>query len=308
MTTAELPEAGQRSEHLEAGQGSDLSQVGPPEDLSQVGPPEAGQPDARHTEPSGAGQPGTRPSELPEAGQRSALSQVGPPEAGQPTGRHSEPDLRQMTRIHLRPIASPMPLGFFAVAIASVVVGCSQVGLFPEGAGQAVALAIVPAFLLQFLVAALAFGARDVLAATLMACFSGLWLASALVLALQPTGGGRVLGVLNAVFAAFALMMASVAGRKRAMWLVLCAAVPRFTVGALAGLTDIAWIGRVSGCLGLLLALVAAYTAFALMLEDMRGTQVLPIGRSGPALHAVEGNLSVQLRDIERQAGVRRTL
>ncbi len=33
-------------------------------------------------------------------------------------GRRFEPDLRGMTRINLRPIASPMPLGFYAVAIA----------------------------------------------------------------------------------------------------------------------------------------------------------------------------------------------
>ncbi|MEU0743614.1 hypothetical protein [Streptomyces sp. NPDC006134] len=223
-------------------------------------------------------------------------------------GRHFEPDLRSMTRITLRPIASPMPLGFYTVAIASVLVACFQLGVFPETAGRAVALAILPAFVLQLLVGVLAFGARDVLAATLMACFSGMWLAAALVLALQPPGGTRVLGVLNAVFALFALLMASVAGRKRALWCVLCAAVPRFSAAALAGLTGVSWAATLSGALGLLLAAVAMYTAFALMLEDMRGVEVLPIGRSGPAHHAVEGELSVQLRDIERQAGVRRTL
>ncbi|MDI9883709.1 GPR1/FUN34/YaaH family transporter [Streptomyces sp. HNM0645] len=223
-------------------------------------------------------------------------------------GRRFEPDLRRMARINLRPIASPMPLGFYTVAIASVIVGCFQLGVFEEDAHRAVGLAILPAFVLQLLVGWFAFGARDVLAATLMACFSGLWLASSLTLALDPPGGMRVLGVLNAVFALFALLMASVAGRKRALWLVLCTAVPRFAVAALANLTGASWLGTVSGLLGLLLAAVALYTAFALMLEDMRGEQVLPIGRSGPAHRAVEGDLSVQLRDLERQAGVRRTL
>ncbi|MFJ9952102.1 GPR1/FUN34/YaaH family transporter [Kitasatospora sp. NPDC091207] len=225
-----------------------------------------------------------------------------------PGGRRFEPDLRRMTRINLRPIASPMPLGFYAVGIASVLVGCFQLGVFEDGARRAVGLAILPAFVLQLVVAVFALGARDVLAATLMACFSGLWLASSLVLVAEPVGGTRVLGVLNATFALFALMMAAVAGRKRALWLVLCAAVPRFTVAALANLTGAARLGTLSGALGLLLAAVALYTAFALMLEDMRGGEVLPIGRSGPAHHAVEGDLTVQLRDLERQAGVRRTL
>ncbi|MGG8407814.1 GPR1/FUN34/YaaH family transporter [Streptomyces sp. 12297] len=225
-----------------------------------------------------------------------------------PGGRHHEPDLRAMTRITLRPIASPMPLGFYSVAIASIIVGCFQLGLFEDGAQRAVALAILPAFLLQLLVGFLAFGARDVLAATLMACFSGMWLASSLVLAVEPTGGAEVLGVLNLCFALFALMMASVATPKRALWLVLCTAVPRFTVAAAANLTGVHWIAAVSGALGLLLAAAAMYAAFALMLEDMRGQEVLPLGRSGPAHQAVHGDLTVQLRNLERHAGVRRTL
>ncbi|MET9441221.1 GPR1/FUN34/YaaH family transporter [Streptomyces sp. NPDC006610] len=224
------------------------------------------------------------------------------------SARRHEPDLRSMTRINLRPIASPMPLGFFAVAIASVIVGVFQLDLLGADAGRAVALTILPAFVLQLLVAVLAFGARDVLAATLMACFSGTWLASALVLALEPPSGARVLGVLNLVFAFFALLMATVAHRKRAMWLVLCVAVPRFTVAALFSLTGAGWLGRISGVFGLLLAAVALYAAFAHMVEDMRGEEVLPVGRKGPAYDAVEGDLAVQLRNLERQAGVRRTL
>lgn len=147
-------------------------------------------------------------------------------------GRHHEPDLRGMTRITLRPIASPMPLGFYTVAIASTIVDCLQLGLFEDGAEHAVALTILPAFFLQLLVGFHAFGARDVLAATLMACFSGMWLASSLVLATQPPGGARVLGVLNLCFALFALLMASVARPKRALWLVLCTAAAALAVRA----------------------------------------------------------------------------
>ncbi|MFG3108950.1 acetate uptake transporter family protein [Streptomyces tendae] len=232
-----------------------------------------------------------------------------PPEWPTPeAGRYFERDLRQMTRINLHPIASPMPVGFFAVAIASFVVGSLQLGFLGDDAARAVALTILPAFILQLIVSVLAFGARDVLAATLMACFSGTWLASSLVLFLDPPSGARVLGVLNLVFAVFALMMASVAHRKRSMWLVLCVAVPRFAAAALANLTGAAWLGHLSGALGMLLAVVALYAAFALMLEDMRGEEVLPVGRRGPAHDAVEGNLAVQLRNLERQAGVRRTL
>ncbi|MFJ7494560.1 hypothetical protein ACIQZB_25815 [Streptomyces sp. NPDC097727] len=163
-------------------------------------------------------------------------------------------------------------------------------------------------FILQLIVSILAFGARDVLTATLMACFSGTWLANSLVPALEPPSGTEVLGLLNLVFAVFALLMATVAHRKPVMWFVLCVAVPRFAVTALFNFTGAAWLGYVSGALGLLLAGVAMYAAFAPALKDMRGEEVLPVGRRCPAYDAVEGDLAARLRNLERQAGVRRTL
>ena len=59
--------------------------------------------------------------------------------------------------------------------------------------------------------------------------------------------------------------------------------------------------------LGFLLTAVALYAAYALLLEDSRGHEVLPVGRLGPARHATNDNLAFQLRDIERQAGLRHT-
>ncbi|MFB6889237.1 GPR1/FUN34/YaaH family transporter [Kitasatospora sp. NPDC056327] len=225
-----------------------------------------------------------------------------------PAARRFEPDLRAMTRINLRPIASPMPLGFFTVAIASVLTGCLQLGILGPGARAAVALCVLPAFFLQILVSVLAFGARDVIAATLMGVFAGSWLAYSLVLFSGAADGLRVLGVFNLAFLCFGALMASVTGPKRALWFVLVASLPRWAATGLAGLTGSEWLTRTSGVLGLLVAVVAGYAAFALMLEDMRSEEVLPIGRSGPAHTAVEGDLAVQLRNLERQAGVRRTL
>lgn len=225
-----------------------------------------------------------------------------------PTGRRFEPDLRSMTRINLRPIASPMPLGFFTVAIASVMTGCLQLGLFEAEARAAVALCVLPAFALQFLVSILAFGARDVIAATLMGVFAGSWLAYSLVMFSGVADGLRVLGVFNLAFLFFGALMVAVTRPKRALWFVLVVSLPRWAATGLSGLTGAEWLTRTSGVLGLLVALVAMYAAFALMLEDMRSEEVLPIGRSGPAHAAVEGDLAVQLRNLERQAGVRRTL
>lgn len=224
------------------------------------------------------------------------------------SGRHFEPDLRSMTRINLRPMASPMPLGFFTVAIASVMTGCVQLGVFDDTERPAVALCVLPAFALQFLVSVLAFGARDVIAATLMGTFAGSWLTYALVTGTGAAGGQKALGVFNLAFLVFGVLMAAVTRPKPALWLVLVVSLPRWAATGLAGLTGADVLNRISGALGFAVALVAGYAAFALMLEDMRNEEVLPIGRSGPARAAVEGDLSVQLRNLERQAGVRRTL
>ncbi|MEV6552312.1 GPR1/FUN34/YaaH family transporter [Streptomyces sp. NPDC051597] len=233
-------------------------------------------------------------------------SPASPPDAV--PGRRFEPDLRSMTRITLRPIASPMPLGFFTIAIASVMTGCLQLGFFDEAARPAVAYTVLPAFVLQLLVSVLAFGARDVIAATLMAVFAGSWLPYSLVMLTGADDGLQVLGVFNLALLCFGALMTAVTRPKRALWFVLAVSLPRWAATGLAGITGAEWLTRTSGALGLLVALVAMYTAFALMLEDMRSEQVLPIGRSGPAHLAVEGDLGVQLRNLERQAGVRRTL
>ncbi|MFJ8439333.1 GPR1/FUN34/YaaH family transporter [Kitasatospora griseola] len=218
------------------------------------------------------------------------------------------PELHTMTRISLRPIASPMPLGFFAVAIASAVTSSLQLGLIDGAYRQAVALTVFASFVLQLLVAILAFGARDVIAATLMGVFAGAWLSFGLVTAADAPGARHVMGVLNLTFTVFAALMASVARPKKALWAVLLVATPRYLVAGVAGVTGIEGLTRVAGVLGILLALVAVYAAYALMVEELRGRDVLPIGRSGPVKHAMTAELADQLHGLERQAGIRRTL
>ncbi|MFJ7908655.1 hypothetical protein [Kitasatospora sp. NPDC096204] len=244
------------------------------------------------------------------------VREPGPTEAGSgaPTGAERaagpghEPDLHAMTRLTLRPIASPMPLGFFTVAISSTVASSLQLGLVDGAYRQAVALTLFSAFVLQLLVSILAFGARDVIAATLMGGFAGAWLANGLVTASDAPGGARVLGVMNLVFTVFAALMASVARPKRVLWVLLMIAVPRYLVAGLYGVSGEAWLGHLAGALGMLLAAVAMYAAYALMLEELRGREVLWIGRSGPVRDAMHAGLTGQLNRLEQQAGVRRTL
>jgi hypothetical protein len=80
-------------------------------------------------------------------------------------------------RIMLRPMASPMPLGLYTVAIATVLVSSLQLGIIPPSEQREVAFLILPAFALQLIVGIACIAARDTIAATLMASISGTWLA-----------------------------------------------------------------------------------------------------------------------------------
>jgi succinate-acetate transporter protein len=219
-----------------------------------------------------------------------------------------EPDLRDMTRIVLRPIGSPLPLGFFTVAIDNVLVSALQWGLLPAADRRAVALIVFPAFVVQVIVGVFALGARDSIAGTLMLSFATTWLVDTLIFYVNPPGAAAALGIFYVVFAVFVALMLVSALLKRALAAVLAVAMPRFLIAGVADLTGSQVLAQAGAVLGFLLAAVALYTAFALLLEDSRGREVLPIGRLGAARHATHGSLAVQLRDIERQAGVRRTL
>src|SRR5271163_2509904 len=80
-------------------------------------------------------------------------------------------------RIMLRPMASPMPLGLYTVAIASVLVSALQLGIIGQEERSEVALLILPAFAIQIIVGIACIAARDSIAATLMTSLAGTWLA-----------------------------------------------------------------------------------------------------------------------------------
>jgi succinate-acetate transporter protein len=219
-----------------------------------------------------------------------------------------EADLRSMTRIVLRPIGSPLPLGFFTVAIDSVLFSVLQWGVLPAADMRAAALIVFPAFVVQTIVGIFAFLGRDSIAATLMMSFATTWLIDALIFYVNPAGASAAIGIFFIVFAVFASFMLASALPKRALAAVLVVAVPRFLVAGIGEITGSPGVAKAGAVLGFLLAAVAMYAAFALPMEDSRGREVLPIGRQGMARQATHGTLAIQLRDIERQAGVRRTL
>jgi succinate-acetate transporter protein len=102
---------------------------------------------------------------------------------------------------------------------------------------------------------------------------------------IQPRGYADTLGIFFLLFGVFAPFMLTTSLLKRALAVVVAVAVPRFLISGVAELTGIHAVSQAAAVLGFLLTAVALYTAFALLLEDPRGREVLPVGRlgAGPA-------------------------
>ena len=105
-------------------------------------------------------------------------------------------------------MASPLPIGFFATAIATSMVACLELNIFKAADHQAVAYVMLSAFVLQIIVAIAALAARDTLVASLMATFAGAWLVDGLISLTSPLGSQHVLAAYFIIFSLFLVMMA----------------------------------------------------------------------------------------------------
>jgi hypothetical protein len=116
------------------------------------------------------------------------------------------------TRIFLRPIGNPLPLGFLALAGGSLVVTGLQLGWLAEAEGHDVALILLAfVFPLQLLTSVFGYLARDVVAGTGMGLLAGIWLSIALVmLGAEPGATSDALG-LFLLIAAVAMMVPATA-------------------------------------------------------------------------------------------------
>src|SRR3954465_763015 len=93
------------------------------------------------------------------------------------------------TRVMLRPVASPLPLGFLALALATIPFTAVQLGWVPPTEGRVAAIgAIAATGPLQLLAAGVGFLARDVVAATGMGILAGTWATVGLTTATSPPG------------------------------------------------------------------------------------------------------------------------
>jgi succinate-acetate transporter protein len=215
------------------------------------------------------------------------------------------------SRVFLRPIASPLTLGFLALGGATLVLSGSQLGWFPLSETGYVALALM-AFgaPLQLLSSVFGFLARDPAAATGMGILAAVWLTVGLVkLNSAPAATSVVLGVFL-VFAAAALLVPAIGAAfgKLVPAIVLLTAALRFFLTGLYQLSANPGLQYAAGIAGLVLLAVAYYAALALAIEDVRRKTVLPVLRVGQGKASLEGGAADQVGRVEHEAGVREQL
>ncbi len=215
------------------------------------------------------------------------------------------------TRIFLRPIATPFPLGFLGLACATLLLSGRQLGWFSPPDGREVALVILAVGAPLLLLASIfGFLARDTLAATGLGVSGATWLLIGLSTLLRPAPHtDHALGVfLLMAAAAVAVPALPSAAMKVIPALVLMLTAVRFLLTGLYELTASTTIEDIAGTIGLILVAAAVYAALALEVESAKRHTVLPVLRRGMAREAVSGSLADQVTRIEHEPGVREQL
>jgi uncharacterized protein len=231
---------------------------------------------------------------------RDQREQVGAPARG-------DTDTRQLpVVVTLRPIASGLPFGFFGLVVAATLVGAQIYGFLPASAGLAVGLMLIPTVIVQLVGGIACLVARDVISASLMLVFSGVWLGTALVYIVHPTDGLVALGIWYFALAPVIGALICAATGKLALALVPVTGLPTFLVTAVWLVYGGKTLAQAAGILSFILAFFALYAALALLLEDARRHTVLPTIRRGAMKRAFTGDFDEQLVDLEHEAGVRR--
>lgn len=210
-------------------------------------------------------------------------------------------------RITLRPLASPLPLGFFAFAIGSFVFTAFELGWVPQTpARQAALVMLVFVAPLELLASVLAFWARDPGGATALGLFGMTWGVVGAITLTSTAPRSPVAGVfllcVSAVILAFG---ATSLPSKPVLSLVGVVASARFLLTGVYEIHSGEGWRHASGWVGLPLAACAFYLALALMIEDAQHRTVRPLLRRGEARTAIESHLADQTAAVEREAGVR---
>lgn len=215
------------------------------------------------------------------------------------------------TRVIVRPLATPLPLGFLGLFLASMLFAGAQLGWVPTDQEKYLAVGIlvftVP---VQFIACVYGFLVRDLVAGTAMGLLAGSWGAVAVILLLTPPGSTSAgLGWILVLAGTTLTVPAVAAGHAK----LLAAAVCLMTAARLWVTAVYEWGAphvweTAAGAVGVALGALALYASLAFEIEDQRRKTVLPTFRRGPGEQAMTGDLAHQVDKAHNEAGVRKQL
>lgn len=211
----------------------------------------------------------------------------------------------------LRPLASSLPLGFFAFTVGTVLLSALELRWAPI-AQDAQLMTLVLAFVvpLEALSGLFAFLARDSGAATGLTMLSASWLATSVTVMHGPPGAlSPPLSIFLLTLTALMLIMSVTAVSGKPLFgVLLLVGACRFALTGVYQATGVTAVEHAAGWLGIPLAVFALYGGLALLLEESYQRMVLPLGRRGRARTSLEGGFAHQVHQSEQEPGVRRQL
>jgi hypothetical protein len=220
----------------------------------------------------------------------------------------------ERARVVLTPIATPLPLTFVGLLLASTILAGLELGWIPKAqvheAGWALVAVPIP---LQLVAAIFGFHGRSASAATGSSVLAAAWLGTALDL-ITAKAGAPTPSAATAMLSfgtAAALLVPALSDARGGSLLpggVLGFASCRFALTGIVGLTHSAGLKTATGVVGCAVAAAALYAALALELEGSRDPSSLPTFRRTHSRSALVAPLDEQVAALEHEAGVRKNL
>jgi len=178
------------------------------------------------------------------------------------------------------PFADPGPLGLAAFALTTFVLSFANAGIIPSAGAAVLGLAAFYGGLGQLIAGIWEFANKNTFGATAFCTYGGFWLAFWYLVSTKGdvAAGGQGVGIFLIAFGIFTLYMTVAATRTNgaliAVFAFLTLTFFALGIGAAANSTVLSHIG---GYLGIITALLAWYTSFAIVTNSTFKRVVLPV-------------------------------
>jgi succinate-acetate transporter protein len=212
----------------------------------------------------------------------------------------------------LRPIATPLSLGFLGLGGATLTLSALQLGWVPASEKASVGLVLLCFGAgMQLIATVYGFLSRDAVASTGMGVLTGTWLATGLVTFTSPAHrmtSGALAFALFAAGTALAVPAVAALESKGLAALVLAGASVRFFLTGAYELDGGAHWKSVAGWAGVALFGLAVVAALAFELEDTKRRRLALTMRRRRGAQALAEDLVAEVTGVQHEAGVREQL